>query len=179
MVEGGTVLKMRRGKKEATFKSSLLSILIKIGVVVGVLFFVSLIIINFHTVSGVAMSPAFNDGDLVISNRFDKKYAARDVLVLDVSGQRQVRRVVAVEGDTVDVTNEGLRVNGYLQQEAYAVGETLAFEGGVEYPVVLGEGEIFVLGDNRENSIDSRVYGPVKAKDTVGTVVMVNRHMGF
>lgn len=168
-----------KSRSSFSVRSALFSLLIKIGVIAGILVVLFFFILNFHTTSGDAMSPSFNDRDLVLSYRLDKSYAARDVVVLDVAGERQVRRVVAVEGDTVDVTSEGLRVNGYLQQEHYANGETLAFEGDVEYPVTLGAGEIFVLGDNREHSIDSRVYGPVKSKDTIGAVITVIRRTGF
>ncbi len=166
-------------KKAATFTGSLISLLVKIGIITGVVVFIAFFVLNLHTASGLAMSPSVKDRDLVITYRFDKDYAARDVIVLDVMGERQVRRVVAVSGDTVDVTSEGLRVNGYLQQEQYAQGETLAFESDVEYPVTLQPGEIFVLGDNREKSTDSRVYGPVKARDTVGSVIAVFRYRDF
>jgi signal peptidase I len=121
------------------------------------------------------MVPAVKDGDLVMFYRLDKEYAAGDLLVLSFQGQRQVRRVVAAAGDTVDIISGGLTVNGSLQQELEIYEETQRYEGGIEFPVTLKEGEVFVLGDSRKNATDSRVYGPVNAKDTLGTVITVIR----
>ena len=63
------------------------------------------------------MYPNIKDGDLVVYYRLDKNYTARDLTVLDYQGSRQVRRVIAVAGDTVDITEDGLLVNGSPQQE--------------------------------------------------------------
>ena len=70
-------------------------------------------------------------------------------MVIKQDGGRQIRRVAAVSGDVVDVTEEGLNVNGYQQQEADIYTETLPYKNGIEYPLTVGEGQIFVLGDNR------------------------------
>jgi signal peptidase I len=121
------------------------------------------------------MVPAVKDGDLVMFYRLDRKYAAGDLLVLSFEGAWQVRRVVAVAGDTVDVTEAGLTVNGALQQEPEIYEPTLRYEGGAELPLTLGEEQVFVLGDGRSNATDSRVYGPVNVKDTLGTVIAVLR----
>lgn len=53
------------------------------------------------------MYPNIKDGDLVVYYRLDKNYTARDLTVLDYQGSRQVRRVIAVAGDTVDITEDG------------------------------------------------------------------------
>ena len=77
------------------------------------------------------------------------------------------------------MTSEGLKVNGYFQQELYANGETFCFDSDVEYPLTLSDNEVFVLGDNRESSVDSRVYGPVRISDTVGSVISLIRRRDF
>jgi len=105
----------------------------------------------------------------------DKTYAAGDVLLLTSQEQKQVRRVVATAGDTVDITEEGLLVNGALQQEPEIYEETQRYEGGAAFPLTVGEGQVFVLGDARENATDSRIYGAVNVKDTLGKVIAVLR----
>jgi len=122
-----------------------------------------------------SMDPAVRDGDLVMFYRLDKDYMAQDTLVLEFEGQKQVRRVIAVAGDTVDITEEGLLVNGALQQEKEICSATKRYEEGVEFPYIVGEGEVFVLGDRRDNASDSRIYGTVKNKDTLGKVMLILR----
>lgn len=125
------------------------------------------------------MYPAVKEGDLVMYYRLDKNYAAADLLVLIYEGKSMVGRVVAVEGDTVDITEDGLLVNGALQEERGIVSETVPYQEGIRFPVILEEGQVFVLGDSREHATDSRIYGPVKAKDTQGKVMCVIRRRNF
>lgn len=125
------------------------------------------------------MYPGVKDGDLVVFYRLDKKYHAQDLLILDYQGQRQVRRVVAVAGDTVDITEEGLLVNGSPQQEKAIYESTKRYDSGLELPLTLKEGEVFVLGDAREHATDSRIYGVVDTKKTLGKVMMIIRRREF
>lgn len=156
-----------------------LSLLIKIGLL-GI-FFLALFTFVFGIFRNqdAAMYPAVKDGDLVIWYRMEKEYIAGDLAVTDYQGKRQVRRVVAVSGDTVDITEEGLLINGSPQQEPEIFQDTNRYEEGIDFPVTLQEGEIFVLGDARENAADSRIYGPVKKEDTLGKVMILIRRREF
>ena len=122
-----------------------------------------------------SMSPAVKDGDLVIFYRLDKDYVAQDTLVLEFEGQKQVRRVIATAGDTVDINENGLVINGAPQQETGIHEPTHRYDNGVEFPITLKEGQVFVLGDSRVNATDSRVYGAVEIKDTLGKVMTILR----
>lgn len=122
-----------------------------------------------------SMTPAVKDGDLVIFYRLDKNYVAYDTLVLKFEGKKQVRRVIATAGDIVDITEEGLFINGALQQETKIYTPTHRYEGGVEFPITVMEGQVFVLGDSRVNTTDSRIYGAVDIKDTMGKVITILR----
>jgi signal peptidase I len=122
-----------------------------------------------------AMVPAVKDGDMVIFYRLDKEYVAQDTVVLELEGQKQVRRVVATAGDVVDITEEGLLINGALQQEPGINSPTQRYADGVEFPLTVKEGQVFVLGDGRANATDSRIYGAVDVEDTLGKVMTVLR----
>jgi len=122
-----------------------------------------------------SMAPAVKDGDLVIFYRHNSEYWPRDAVVLKFGGKLQVRRIVATGSDTVDITEDGLVVNGAPQQELEIYHKTERYQDGVEFPLTVPEGHIFVLGDSRINAADSRVYGCVRLEDTLGKVMAVIR----
>jgi signal peptidase I len=165
----------RSASRSSPLLRDLLGLLAKIAVIAAIALLIFTLIYGLHRNMDPDMAPAVKDGDLVVFYRLDKNYAAGDLLELNFEGKRQVRRVVAIEGDEVDITENGLVVNGAIQQEREIFEETQRYEGGTPLPVTLGEGEVFVLGDSRDNATDSRVYGPVKAEDTHGSVIAVIR----
>jgi signal peptidase I len=123
-----------------------------------------------------SMTPAIKAGDLVIFYRYKGSgYLPQDTIMLEINGQKQVRRVVAVAGDIVDITEEGLVINGALQQEMEIYQDTERYAEGVEFPLTVPEGQVFVLGDSRAGATDSRIYGCVKINDTLGKVMTVIR----
>jgi signal peptidase I len=160
---------------EASVGREFRSLVIKIGVFAGILLLLFTFLYGFHRNADPGMAPAVRDGDLMIFYRLDKKYRPGNLILLTFQGKKQVRRVVATAGDTVDITGEGLLVNGALQQESLIYQETQRYAEGIEFPLTLGEGQVFVLGDARENAADSRVYGPVNAKDIRGSVITILR----
>jgi signal peptidase I len=157
----------------------LLALLLKLAVVAGLIVLLLTFVYGLCRTTGTDMDPALKDGDLVAFYRLDRDYAAGDLVVLTYEGQQQVRRAVAVGGDTVDITEAGLVVNGAVQQEPGIYEATARYQDGVALPVTLGEGEVFVLGDGREGAIDSRIYGAVDVRDTLGTVIAFVRRRGL
>ncbi len=125
---------------------------------------------------GVSMEPAIANGQQVLINRYAYllvKPRAGDVVAFLPNGNRNshyyVKRVVAGPGDTVEIRDGRLYVNGLQVIEEY---DKMAEAGIAENPVTLGADEYFVLGDNRNNSEDSRSanIGLVKGRDIVGRV---------
>ncbi len=153
----------------------LLALLLKIAGVALAVMLLFTFVYGLHRNLDPAMDPAVKDGDLVIFYRLDKNYVFGDTLLLDFQGKRQVRRVAATAGDTVDITQDGLVINGALQQEPAIYEPTRRYETGVTFPLTVGEGQVFVLGDARENATDSRVYGLVEVRDTLGKVMAILR----
>ena len=164
-----------KGQQKSTLLAETLFLLGKIVAVVVVFVLVFTFLYGLHRNVDPAMNPVIRDGDLVIFYRLDKTYAVGDPLLLEYEGQRQVRRVVATAGDTVDITEDGLMINGALQQEPEIYQETQQYAEGVAFPLTVGEGQVFVLGDARENAADSRIYGGVDITDTLGKVITILR----
>lgn len=80
--------------------------------------------------------------------------------------ERYVKRVIGIEGDEIDIRNGAVYVNGNRQEEPYVKGITEPRE--YELPCTVGKDEIFVLGDNREVSEDSRAFGPISLDQVEG-----------
>jgi len=148
---------------------------IKILVIFIVFVLVFTLLYGFHRNADPDMVPMVKDGDLMFFYRLDKNYAIGDILILEYQGERQARRVVAKAGDIVDIREEGLIVNGAIQQETEIYQLTKRYAGGISFPLTVGEGKVFVLGDARENACDSRIYGPVDTENTHGTVITIIR----
>lgn len=165
--------------EQPSLMQDILFLLLKIGIICLIVFILFSFIYGVFRCEDGGMSPAIKDGDLIMYYRLDKNYVVSDTAVVRYEDRLVPRRVVAVEGDTVDITEEGLTVNGALQQESEIYEETLLYEDGVDFPLTLESGEIFLLGDAREHAADSRIYGPVKAEDTYGKVIVVIRRRGI
>ncbi len=140
-----------------------------------------------HTVvSGTSMLNTLHDGDrLIISNLFYQPEAG-DIVVFDGKNNGYdgdsaiIKRIIAVEGDTVEIKDGVVFVNGNTLDESEYVLWDLEGEvnGSRYYPTIddmdlitVPEGEIFVLGDNRGNSKDSRTVGTIDVDAIIGKVL--------
>ena len=160
--------------KQPSLLRSFMSLLLQVGSIIIALLLLVTFLFGVIRYSEPSMAPAIKDGDLVLFYRYTGAgYLPQDVIVLQYDGQKQIRRVIATAGDTVDITEEGLVINGALQQEVDIYKQTERYQDGVSFPLTVPEGHVFVLGDNRADATDSRIYGCVKVKDTLGKVMTV------
>ena len=134
------------------------------------------VVIAPSVVVGQSMEGSFQDGDYLLVNKLaysDKKMPEYgDVVVLDseeIEGNATfIKRVVGKAGDSLEFRAGNLHRNGKLVDEPYAL-EKMESE---DMLVVVPEGEVFLLGDNRNHSMDSRIFGSVSVEDEViGKVV--------
>ena len=151
------------------------ALLIKIAAIAAITLLLFTFVYGLHYVTEPSMTPAIEDGDLLLYYRWDKDYHSNDLVVFKKDGAKQVRRVVASSGDEVDITDAGLVINGSVQQERSIYAKTQRYETDIKFPLVVGQDEVFVLGDAREGVSDSRVYGPIPQSKTQGTVIALLR----
>lgn len=142
-----------------------------------ILFLVFQFAVGVSVVDGNSMADTLQSGDLVIYSRLEKDVQVGDVVALSLpSGEFYVKRAVALEGDTVDIRDGKLFVNGLEETAPFVLGETLPESETLAYPLTVPEGHVFVLGDNRPESVDSRYFGPVNLQQITG---VIRFRMGF
>jgi len=124
-------------------------------------------------VRGASMEPNFEDGEYLIINEISyrlEKPARGDVIVfrypLDPS-EYFIKRIIGLPGDTVEVGDGKVQVNGTELDEAYLPEDLFTYG---KSKVTLGEKEFYVLGDNRPASSDSRRWGIVPERYIIGKV---------
>ena len=157
------------------------SFLIRFGAFVAAMWLLFFVFIGIMHMPSTDMYPRVDAGDFILYYRLDKDVRAQDIIVVEknIQGagkQLFVSRVVAVAGDTVEITSDNrLSVNGNIMIETNIFYQTPRYESDVQYPLTLGEGECFVLADSRNGGTDSRSFGPVKADEINGTVITIIR----
>ncbi len=125
-----------------------------------VIIFIFLFFFRQVVVQGVSMEPTYLEGDRLIIRSIAYTPQRGDVVVLDsysAIGKPLVKRVIAIGGDVIDIdpiTNEVL-INGEVIDEPY-ISSATERNGDIGYPFTVSEGFVFVMGDNRQNSHDSR-----------------------
>ncbi len=126
------------------------------------------------------MSPNIKTKDLILYYRLSREFHAQDVVVVAKNKTNYIGRIVAVPGDTVDITDaEKLVINGNTMIESNVYTDTPRYEGFLEYPVKLGNDEYFILCDRRTGGEDSRYYGRVTKSEIKGKVITAVRRNNF
>lgn len=124
-------------------------------------------------VEGTAMAPALNDGDRIIVDRGFEKLERGDIVVfyfpLDQT-RSYIKRIVGLPGETVEIRDGQVFVNHAPLAEPYLDAKYNKSERSLT-EVKLAENSYFVMGDNRDNSSDSRFWGPLERKFIYGKYV--------
>ncbi len=180
-------------KKKSTFREYAEAIVIALVLA----FLIRTFVVQAFKIPSGSMEPTLEIGDHILVNKFIygikipftsvrlfplEKPKRGDVVVfiypLDPK-KDFIKRVVAVEGDTVQIVNKKLLINGAEVPEPYAVyNDEIIFPGEVQKrdnfgPITVPKGSLFVLGDNRDRSLDSRFWGFVPIEDLRGKAFII------
>ena len=163
-------------------------------VFVGSIFMVMYIfLIQPNQVKGQSMAHTFEDQDYIFTSKITyklRKPEKGDIVVFHAPKKvnqdydvEYIKRVIGLPGDTImfkdcsensgEPVNCDLYINGDKQTESYIKDKSKLFSNSLyrqDEPILVPEGSLFVMGDNRPGSLDSRVFGPVKQDQIIGVV---------
>ena len=163
---------LKRVKYKKRYRSVLRSTVYTLITVAAIAVLVATLLLPVLQIYGSSMSPTLTDGDIVVSLK-TSEFKPGDVVAFYYNNKILVKRVIAVSGDWVDITAEGdVYVNSELLEEPY-IQEKAFGDCNIELPYQVPESRIFVMGDHRSVSIDSRntAVGCVAEEQIVGKLV--------
>lgn len=152
----------------------------EVAVPIGAALLFVLFLAQMVSINGQSMEPTFHDGDRVMIQKVNRNYRPGDIVVIkDVLDRPIIKRVIATGGQTVDIdeTAHEIMVDGVIVPGAnYNAPNNSTYlpdKEAAKFPVTIPEGYIFVLGDNREHSTDSRYekIGPIPNEKVIGSVL--------
>lgn len=185
--------KLTFGKKRRRWNYDLIRSILTWTVEIAIVCFVAFVAVWYFglriSVIGDSMKPNLSNGDIVLVNRLAYNMGTPkrgDVIAFKPKGNEEthyyIKRIVGLPGETISVKDGQILINGKKIKEEY---DTTKIEdlGLLEEPIVLGNTEYFVLGDDRQNSEDSRNadIGNVNRSDIAGKVWFVasGKEKGF
>lgn len=164
------------GKSILNFVMDILETVVFVGSLFIVIY---LFVAQPNQVKGASMDPTFGSGDYIFTSKITYKmraYHRGDVVVFKSPGNpdiEYIKRIIGVPGDVVMVKDNEVYVNGRQLNEPYISAKTNLWEGGFSKNgegTKIAEGMLFVMGDNRPRSSDSREFGPVTEESVIGQV---------
>ena len=167
------------GKKVPEEKPTLMQEAISLLKYLAVVLIFTFLIVTFvgvrTEVIGTSMSPTLQDGDNLIVEKLTYRFSDPerfDIIVFpypENPGKYYIKRIIGMPGETVQIIDGCVYINGELLDENYG-NATMNNPGAARDPIVLGPDEYFVLGDNRNNSEDSRyaAVGNIRRDEIVG-----------
>jgi len=178
--ESGTPEEAEETQTEQPRENALSSFIKELPLLIIIAFAVAWIIKSFIVqpffIPSGSMEPTFIRGDHVLVNKFIYRFTGPkrgDIIVfkypLDPS-KDYIKRIAAFEGETIEIKNNVVHINGKEHRETYSTSPAPISDYG---PYKVEKGKIFVLGDNRNNSADSRSWGTLPVNNIIGKSFVV------
>lgn len=138
--------------------------------IILIVLFIRTFIITPVIVKGNSMVPTLDNNEIMLLEKYNHKYQRFDVVVVNksVEGNNLIKRVIGLPNEKIKYINNKLYINDKEVKDTYAYGKTGNFR-----EISLSDDEYFLMGDNREVSLDSRLLGIIKKKEIEGKVKIV------
>lgn len=163
---------LRRVKYAERYMKSLKSTIYTLVTVAAITVLIATVFLPVLQIYGTSMTPTLQDGNIVVSSKHSK-IEKQDVVAFYYNNKILVKRVIAVSGEWVDIEDDGtVYVNSIALEEPY-ISEKSQGDCDIKMPYQVPEGKIFVMGDHREISVDSRnkSIGCISEEHIVGRLV--------
>jgi signal peptidase I len=172
----------RPGAKDDHWKRSAIEWVLVIAGAVAVALILKVTTVQAFYIPSASMEPTLQVGDRVLVNKWSYRVHdvnRGDIVVFSRPPQEAsdikdlIKRVVGLPGETLTIENNHVMINGQVLDEPYLPAGTLIQPVGTHGcapadPCVIPQDEVFVMGDNRTNSADSRFFGPIRESSIVG-----------
>jgi signal peptidase I len=142
--------------------------------------FIIIFVVQSFVVDGESMQPTLYTGERLLVNKFIYRFRepkCGEIIVFHPPGEpnnrRFIKRVIGVPGDVVDIKDGIVYVNNKPLNSQYTFEKIRSRYFNVDFPLKVPEGCVFVLGDNRNNSKDSRHLGPIPMKSITGEAFLL------
>lgn len=139
---------------------------------IGISFIIIMFVGQIYIFKESSMIPTFHNNDIVIVEKVTKYWDLdrEDIIVFRHEDKDLVKRIIGTPGDTIQIVNGIIYINNEIYEDTYKK-EDFLYAGIAKSEITLKENEFFVLGDNRNYSMDSRDIGVINKKSIIGKVL--------
>lgn len=163
-------------EKKVTVKKNYIKEFLPYFMIILVVVLIKTFVVSPIRVNGASMDPTLNDKDIMLLDEISYRFSdieRFDIVVVKEEDEYLIKRVIGLPGETVEYKNDKLYIDGKYVKEDFKHKETFDFS------TTLGKDEYFIMGDNRTNSTDSRVFGPISRDKIMGktslTILPISR----
>ena len=163
-------------EKKETVKKNYIKEFLPYFMIILVVVLIKTFVVSPIRVNGASMDPTLNDKDIMLLDEISYRFSdieRFDIVVVKEEDEYLIKRVIGLPGETVEYKNDKLYIDGKYVKEDFKHKETFDFS------TTLGKDEYFIMGDNRTNSTDSRVFGPISRSEIIGktklTILPISR----
>lgn len=156
--------------KKHTYKDSLKE-LVPYAIIILVVVLIRTFLVTPVVVNGTSMTNTLQNGDTMILNKIGMKFndiKRFQIVVIKTDKSYLIKRVIGLPGEVISYKDGKLYINEKVVDDPYYKNNTEDFD-----PVKVPNDYYFVMGDNRNDSMDSRIIGPVKKSDIMGTTKLI------
>lgn len=140
-------------------------------IIIAIVIFIRTYVATPVRVQGSSMVPTLKDGEILLLKKYDTSYKRFDIVVLNRDSSKLIKRIIGLPGAHIEYKDSHLYVNDIEIEEKF-LPKDISFS---DFDTILlgdstiPEGKYLVMGDNRNNSTDSRIFGFVEKKEILGT----------